>query len=241
MTYSTSKSTKVIICAGGGLDTRWKNYLGTSKHMIPAYGEPLIHRLQRQLIKKFDTVHVCCAEKNKEKYLRYNNKFIASPDRSFAIEDNSVIWSYRHLLDYSGTTILLFADTFYTDEIIAAISTNPGDNFYVYGRFDKSTITDNQRQGEVFAYVIPLTSIRKYLRSVQDAKKVLAEHVKRGITIPSDLAKYSYKRFCGIDYSDMRVDNTHWIEWDDLTDDFDFPGDWDTKAKLFPEIFYVSK
>lgn len=236
---------KVIICAGGeGIHTpnpRWKNYLGVSRHMIPAYGEPLIHRLQKQLKERgFTNIHVACLSENKDKYIKYDTNFIECPKRTLNIGDYSVIWSYRNLLNYSGITVLLFADTFYTDEIIDSIYKNLTNNFYIYGRFEKSSITKNERQGEVFAYIMHYNFITKYLQAVKRSMEVLHKHVADGITIYEDLAKYSYKKFCGIDYRDMRVENKHWIEWDDLTDDFDYPEDWDIKAKLFPHIFYIS-
>lgn len=235
---------KIIICAGGNnispSNLRWNNYLGLSRYMIPAYGEPLIHRLQKQLKEHgFTNIHLACTESNKDLYLKYDTIYIESPKRSFTIKDNSVIWSYQNLLNREGTTTLFFADTFYTDNIIKTIKQDSSDLFRVYGRNNRSSVVENSRQGEIFAYVVGKNQIDPYLRAVEDTAPLLKELVRKRMATSSDLAKLSLKKFFGLDYREINITDTRWVEWDDLTDDFDFPDDWNMKSKLFPNIFYV--
>jgi len=243
-----TSSIKTIICAGGNggksANSKWKNYLGLKKHMLPAHGEPIIHRTQRLLLERgFDNIHLGCSTENQKEYVLPGIKFFTSPPGKKIpdIGEYSVAWHYKQHINYQGTTIFLFGDVYYTEQIIDAIYRDPKDTMHWYGRADVSSITKNQRHGEPFAIIIDQHSISRYLRAIKETIPVLEDMVQRNITIPEDLGKYSYRKFCNMPYRlpGHVVDDIHWVNWDDLTDDFDFPEDWDTKAKLFPEIFYV--
>jgi hypothetical protein len=240
---------KVIICAGGdglGPNQRWKETLGVTKHMIPAYGVPLIHRLQNQLLDVgFTDIHVACSVNNKESYIINGSNFIESPECVGNIREISCIWHYRDFLNYDGITVLLFGDTFYTDEIISAIFKDNGDPMHFYGRFNSSKLTNNNRQGEKFAYVFHNKFISQYIDSLENSVPKAEKFAKTSLGVDADLTNYTYDKFCNIQPEyDLpwlymrRKEDIHWVEWDDLTDDFDFPDDWENKSKLYPTIFY---
>jgi hypothetical protein len=238
-------NSKIIICAGGdgGISSgRWNGYLGVSKHMIPVKSEPLIHRTQRQFLQKgFTNIHLSCSLENKSKYLIDGISFFPSPKCIGHIGERSNVWHYRKHLDYNGTTVIIFGDVYYTDELIDAVSKDANDTFKIYGRSNASAITKNYRQGEPFAIIMHKDYLTKYFQALKSTMIVLPEYIKRGVAIPEDLAKYTYRKVVGIPYEAQGhiVESKHWIDWDDLTDDFDYPEDWDIKSNLFPHIFYI--
>jgi hypothetical protein len=240
---------KVIICAGGsglGPDQRWKNTLGMTKHMIPAYGVPLIHRLQKQLKDAgFEDIHVACSIENRNNYLLPDVSFIESPPCIGDIREISCIWHYRDFLNYDGVTTILFGDTFYTDQIIKAIFKDSGEPMHFYGRFEGSKKTGNWRQGEKFAYVFNSNYILQYLNAVESSVEKAIKFANTSLGVDADLTNYVYDKFCNLTPDlDLpwllmrRKEDVHWVEWDDLTDDFDTPEDWKTKNNLYPQIFY---
>ena len=235
---------KVIICAGGNGGSKWNMHLGVTKHMIPIQGEPLVHRTQRQLLDRgFTNVHLASSLENRPAYLLNQVKHILSPPLTGHIGDNSCAWHYKKYIDYTGTTIIMYGDVYYTDEFMDVLSKDPNDKFRIYGRCDESTITKNCRQGEPFAIVLPQNSITKHFQCLKQTMEVFPGLIQEGNTIAEDLSKYTYRKFVGIPYEAPGnvTESEHWYEWDDLTDDFDYPYDWEQKASLFPEIFTNEK
>ncbi|NLG07519.1 NTP transferase domain-containing protein [Candidatus Peribacteria bacterium] len=55
----------IIIAAGDG--TRWKNYLGVPKHLVPIDNEPILHRTVR-LLKKLDINDIHIVGPNDDRY-----------------------------------------------------------------------------------------------------------------------------------------------------------------------------
>lgn len=235
---------KIIICAGGNGGAKWNMYLGITKHMILAHGEPLIHRTQRQLLERgFTNVYLACSPENKEQYLLEGIKYIFSPPMVGHIGEKSSIWHYRKFIDYDATTIMAFGDVYYTDELMDTLTKDPNDTFKIYGRSDASTVTNNWRQGEPFFIVLHKDWIAKYFQALKQTMIALPVHISKRLAIPEDLAKYIYRKVVGIPYEAPGnvVEHKHWHEWDDLTDDFDDPDDWKQKSSLFPEIFTNKK
>jgi hypothetical protein len=234
-------NSKIIICAGGNGGAKWNMHLGVPKHMILVHGEPLIRRTQRQLLERgFTNVYLACSSENKEKYLLEGVRYIPSPPLTGHIGENSCVWHYRKHIDYSGTTAIMYGDVYYTDEFIDALAKDSGDRFRIYGRRDRSHLTGNWRQGEPFAIILTKDSIADYFRSLKRTMIALPDIVERSVACYEDLSKYTYRKFVGIPYEAPGnvTESEHWYEWDDLTDDFDGPDDWDIKSKLFPHIFY---
>jgi len=87
------KDSKVIVCAGGK-DARWRHPIIRNKHMIPAYGEPLVRRAQRLALEAgFTNVHLACDTENIDAYLVDGAKLIDSPARhANDIRCHSVVW-----------------------------------------------------------------------------------------------------------------------------------------------------
>ena len=240
---------KVLICSGGdglGPNQRWKNTLGVTKHMVPAYGVPLVHRLQDQLKKVgFDNIHLACSLENKDQYLLPDINYIEAPVCVGDIRETSCIWHYKDFLNYDGITVVLFGDTFYTDEFVDAIFKDDGEPMHFYGRFNSSQKTNNNRQGEKFGYVFHHKYIPQYLEALENSVDKTNKFILPDLGVKEDLTNYAYDKFCNMQPEyDLpwlymrRKEDVHWVEWDDLTDDFDFPEDWYNKNKLYPHIFY---
>jgi hypothetical protein len=233
---------KIIICAGGDGGPKWNRHLGISKHMITAYGEALVHRIQRQLLESgFNNIYVACSYEYKDTYLLKHIKYIESPKLSGDLGDYSCVWHYKKFLDVYSTTVILFADVYYTDEFINVLKHDSGNHFKIYGRSDASHITKNWRQGEPFAIILSSNAVKKYFKSLKEVMLVLPDFIQKGKAIREDIGKYTYRKFVGIPYEAPGnvTEDTHWHEWNDLTDDFDDPNDWKIKSELFPNIFYI--
>jgi len=232
---------KIILCAGGNGGTKWNMYLDVPKHMIPVHDEPLIRRTQRQLLERgFTNVHLACSSENRENYLLEGVQYISSPPLTGHIGENACAWHYRKHIDYNGTTVIMYGDVYYTDQFMDVLTKDSNDRFRIYGRRDASQLTQNCRQGEPFAIILTKDSIAKYFQCLKQVMMVLPGLIQTCDTIIEDLAKYTYRKFVGIPYGAPGnvTESEHWYEWDDLTDDFDGPDDWDIKSKLFPHIFY---
>ena len=210
--------------------------------MIPIKGTPLIHYIQKRLLdKNFTNVHVACESSNRNTYVLSKINYIPSPKRFGKFYENSCIYHYRRFLNKNGVNIILFGDTYYTDAFIDALSKDTGETFHVYGRHDASTsITKNDRNNEKFAYVIHGKDIDDYIKICENAIPVMEtifETKQPNNVLPTCFPQLVYRKFVGYDWYDNRVDDKHWIEWNDLTDDFDYQNDLNTKRELFPQLF----
>jgi choline kinase len=133
------KASKVIImCAGSG--TRWGNYLGVPKQMIPVDGEPLLKRTIRLL------------RKNGIKNIYVTVPKIGEFGDIDAIEivgkSDTELHKFLNAKELAGS-IFLWGDTFFTEKAIKTICRNKKPLMF-FGRFTGSEIT-GKRYGEIFA------------------------------------------------------------------------------------------
>lgn len=238
------KDSKVIICAGGDSrfdKLRWNN-TDFSRHMVTIKNVPLIHHIQLQLLNRgFTNIYVACEPSNRERYILSNVNYICSPRRFGKFYENSCIYHYRRFLNKNGVTIILFGDTYYSNEIIDALSNDDGQIFHIYGRHDATkSITKNNRNNEKFAYVIHSKDVNNYIKLCENAIPIMEqvfETKQPNNVLPTCFPQLVYRKFVGYDWFDDQVDDKHWVEWNDLTDDFDYKNDLEIKRKLFPHIF----
>jgi len=237
-------NSKVIICAGGdggvnAPNSRWKEK-EFSRHMVPIKGIPLIHYIQKQMKDKgFTDIHVACDSHNRSKYVLSGIKHIPSPRCFGKFYEHCTVYHYRQFLNKGGTTVMLYGDTYYTDEFIDAVSKDDGQMFHVYGRHNASdSITKNDRNNEKFAYVMHRKDLGRYIKLCETLMPTMEHELQYNYWVqPTCFPQLVYREFSGIRYNDNRVENKHWIEWNDLTDDFDLGDDWKIKSELFPHIF----
>jgi CTP:phosphocholine cytidylyltransferase-like protein len=227
---------------------RWDNYLGVPKHLIPIKGEPLIHRTQRLLIENgAKDIFVTCNKENFSTYLiegctpleSISNKNLNYPDHEF--------FSTKDLINKDGITVILYGDIYFSESIIKDIVSKQEKDWYYYGRRISSQIT-GKIYGEHFSWYFHSDFIPELLDSAYKACEITEDLVKKYSTNPElikypwtmeESSKMTYRVMAKLDTLDPHeVEDTHWIEWDDETEDFDYPIDWDNWSRLLPHLAY---
>lgn len=227
---------------------RWENYLGVSKHLIPIKGESLIHRTQR-LLKENGALDILvkCDENNKESYLIEGSKFINPQiDKSLAYPDYE-LFLCNSFFNEDGHTIILFGDIYYSQKIIKHLVLNESKSWHYYARKRFSEITGSI-YGEHFGWHFHNSQIKKLLNAGDRACKETIDLVKRsgnGELVSGqewnmqDSASITYRILCGLNIFDPNsTEDFHWVEWDDETEDFDYPIDWDRWSTRLPHLAF---
>ena len=218
------QTSKTVILAAGDTE-RWGNHLGVPKHLIPIAGEPLIHRTQRQLLDHGITDITVIARPHHRNFALPTSRVVepASSPRPWVQEwDGS-----RHLWNPVGRTIVLYGDTYFTDELIAAITADPGKPWRVYARFTGSKIT-GKKYGEMFGWVFTPSAHEQLDR----ARATAIDLVTKGEWWRA-LGWEVYRAAVGLPiktYSGR--EEIHSVAWHDASDDFDTPEEWERWSKL---------
>jgi len=105
--------TAIVLAAGEG--KRWNNYTGVPKHLLEIEGESLIQRTTRQISAYADKTYVVGVDSS---YRTDFSELFVPEQKQPALEmhkfsSSQELWSER--------TVLLFGDTYYTDEAISTI------------------------------------------------------------------------------------------------------------------------
>ena len=209
----------IIIAAGDA--TRWGNYLGVPKHLIPVDGEPIAERTIR-LLKEQGVSDIFLVGLDSDLYRLEGSKlYVAKKTLEYAGADKFL--SSQELWNTEGRTITLFGDVFFTEQAIDKIVNDTNKAWTVYGRPTSSVIT-GKRYGEIFAHSFYPTDIsrhREKLFYIIDLfnKKIIDrcigwEHYRamQGI-VGEDIKKHKI-------YKEITIIN-------DWTEDFDHPNDFD--------------
>jgi hypothetical protein len=206
--------------------------------MVPASGEPIIHRTQRQVLERgFQDVLVTCSPERARQYVLPSVRVITPPPRTGDVRENSVVWVYQELVLYDRATVFLFADTYYTDEFMDRLAQDRDMDFLVYGRSNRNEPYQSV-DSEHFAILLSPSAAKIYLQHLESVFPEFLRWVQVGKTVPAGLELYAHYRL----YEARKAHGvpnpySYRVEWSDLTDDFDTPADWDLKHKHFPDIF----
>jgi hypothetical protein len=227
--FGPASLTRALLLAAGDT-TRWGNHLDVPKHLIPIHGEPLIHRTQRQLRERGITDITVIARPEHHHTFPAPGTTITTPAptaRSWIQEwDGS-----RHLWHPTQRTVIIYADCYLTDALADAITTDPGDPWHVYARFTPSTIT-GKKYGEMFGWVITPAAHETLDRARSTAIDLVTtgqwwralgwEVYRAAVNLP--ITTYEGR------------EELHSVAWDDASDDFDTPDEWETWFKLNPHL-----
>ena len=227
---------------------RWKSYLGVSKHLIPIKGEALIHRTQRLLKENgASEILVKCDKTDEERYLIEGSKFI-NPEinNSFAYPDYELFLCNSYF-NQDGHTIILFGDVYYSEKIIKHLIFNQSKSWHYYARKRFSEITGSI-YGEHFGWHFHSSQNKKLLEAGHKACEITLDLVKRsenGERISrqewnmQDSASITYRVLCNLNVLDpYSTEYFHWVEWDDETEDFDYPIDWERWSNNLPNLAF---
>lgn len=195
---------RIVIIPLGGKAKRWGNYLDVPKYLAPVDDEPILERTITQL-KSHGEVPVII-KKSKTVYGEVD-KIYSSFDR----------WNKY------GRTIILFGDTFFTDEGLEKVMGYPDAEFTVFGRIGASSFTGKQ-YGELYAvsfYPEHIPIIVKAIERIIDLEK------RNAIDIANLWALYrAYHKFPD-DMMNRHFAGDGFVEINDFTEDFDWPEDYD--------------
>jgi len=225
---------------------RWNNYLGVPKHLIPIKGEPLIHRTQRLLLQNnADNVWVSCNKRNVDSYIIPGCNWAETVFDKDSLYPDHEFSSTEGMSNESGITIQLYGDIYYTEELIKHLINNQSKDWHFYARWRNSEIT-KKIYGEMFAWYYNHTHINKLKQSAELASKLTKEYVEKYKNgemgypwIMEESSKMTYRIMAGLDTEDPHLkENFNWVEWDDETEDFDYPNDWDLWSKNLPHLAF---
>jgi len=232
----------IILAGNKKFDSRWNNYLGVPKHMLPIKGEPLIHRTQRMLLEKGQTdIVVTCNKDNFNKYNLESVRVEESKSNLTSSYSDYEFFTTEDLLNKDGITIMMWGDVYFSEKFIDHIVNNESKDWHLYGRRKSSDITGSL-YGEDFAWYFNNSHIPMIFEKSDEMLTKLIDLNNNSNLYPwvmEDCTKMLYRIMAGLDYEDPHlIDKHHWIEWDDETEDFDYPEDWNKWSKLLPHLAF---
>lgn len=210
---------RTVIIVAGGEAKRWKNYLDTPKHLIEIDGVPILDRTIEQI-----KVH------EPDDFYIVSNKILTrsvkrtSPENNPEYSEANKIFSSRKLWSSDGRTIILFGDTYFTNEALEKIMGHKEPGFWVFGRPFESSIT-GKPYGEIFAFTF-------YPESIPDIEFCLdrVTSLEKRMVIRKANVWSLYRAMLKIpdDLMDLHiVSEKGFVNINDWTEDFDYPVDYD--------------
>jgi FkbM family methyltransferase len=135
----------------------------------------------------------------------------------------------RSLWNRDGRTILLLGDTYFTDDAIRKVETFAARKYQGFGRHGKSNIT-GCRYGELFA----ASWWPEQFEKMEEYLKIIEGHHARG-TITRPTGWMLLRAWQGTPLNKHRTEPEWMTTIDDLTDDWDFPVDYETHPVIAKE------
>jgi hypothetical protein len=208
--------TRVLILAAGSGE-RWANHLGVPKHLIDIDGERLVQRTARQF-SKYVTEEVTVVGPEDERYFNdYATHY--TPRANLKTEIDKFLSSM--LLWGDQNVVLVFGDVYFTDEAVETIMTHSGD-WTFFCRPSGSEITGKNWR-EIYAFFVPPHN-----------RRVVRDAIKRLSLVDVDAGGWALfrKLVTGNHNKTNEADKAifkagHHVVIDDLTEDFDYPSDYD--------------
>jgi hypothetical protein len=199
-----------------GRAERWGDYLGVPKHLIRIGGETLLHRTVR-LLRSNGFRDIIVSSRNDDYEVPGTVRW--APTNNIVEIDK--IYSTKPIWNTSGKTIFLWGDCFFTKTAMRSISERAfaTDETLFFGREGPSKVT-GKRWGELFA--ICAVEHDKFER---DCAQIRAGIEDGSITRGGGWELY--RVFVGRKPNDEHYVTSNFVEINDLTDDFDYPDDYD--------------
>ena len=223
-------STYIITIAGDG--ARWALMHGVRKHMVAIAGEPNLLRTIR-LIKEFDPsaqIIVGCnmdffpKELDELDIVTYDGRSYlkgTEADRYFA---SMPFWSPN------GRTTLIWGDVFFTKAALKTVCA-PKDTWHRYGRPGAGLYKSYGEEFAIDFYPEHCELVRRSSALVEDISLRTSIQLFGAVYLAM-LGKQS-NTIINDSTSGRKPNYGHMIEIDDLTDDFDFPSDYERFLQLY--------
>ena len=210
----------LILCAGEG--SRWNNYTGVPKYKLLIEGEVLIERTVRQFLEYTDDIVIVS---NGDLYIDGASSYPAKKEKRYKDMDK-FLSSHEQWSD--TRTIIVYGDTYYTDEAVKTIATNDRPLCF-YLREGSSEIT-GKRWGEIFGLSFD-GSLNKFMLEV--LTNILFKRVVKDDPPPAGWTLLRYILNVKKNKEIFAPKNSYaYIVIDDWTEDFDYPHDLDTWQRL---------
>lgn len=209
-------STRIIIPAAGKAG-RWNDHLGVRKHFIPINGEPLLNRMVRQLTERGMNDIIVVGPPIIEEYnIAGSHLYIPKELRKWG--DASKFMNSAHLWNPGGRTIILYGDVCFTEKAMDTIVHHEERDWTLFARW--------ARGGECWAMSFYGEGMIESYQGLVRIYDLWTEGILRRnggwewwlamIGMPDTMM---HKR--------VNENSGRSVVIDDLTEDFDYPGDYD--------------
>lgn len=245
-----------IACAGSG--TRWNNYKGVPKHLVPVHDEPLLRRTIQQCRKRFPDTMIRVSVGDVSAVDFYNQTVDISgieyivPKMDVMSRDGSALIGLSGLFEKDKQdTLVLLGDVYFSESAMDRISDIVVNTkkFRTIGRKGENPVTGCPH-GELFAYFIRGNYMTEFIRIVYHVRNLHSNVLPRctGWEITSALelwrqgAPRSMRDLLKIAGDILGIFNRReysediFVEHIDETEDFDTPRDyvqWCVRQTLF--------
>lgn len=208
----------LILCAGEG--SRWNNYTGVPKYRVVVEGEILVKRTIKQFLKYTDDIIVVTSDESET--FPGASTYVANKSREYKDMDK-FLSSHEQWSDTK--TIIVYGDTYFTDEAVETIATNDRP-WCFYLRESASEIT-GKPWGEIYALSFDSHLNETMLQAIENTPSGSIVRSPEGWTLLQSLLEVRTTKEI------FTPENSFaYINIDDWTEDFDFPHDLDNWNKL---------
>jgi hypothetical protein len=206
----------IIVSAGEG--KRWGNYLGVDKsHVMVENGEPIINRTARQVKHHGSNLYIIS---NLLKVAEIKTK---KPQNNPNWNEANKMFSSMPYWNQDGRTIILFGDTYFTDEAMNKIMGHDQPGFYIFGRPFGSQFT-GKPYGEIYAMSFYPENKDQLLFALERASRL----EQRGVIEKANVwAVYRAMLKLPDDLMNEHIVGSKFVNIDDWTEDFDYPHDYE--------------
>jgi hypothetical protein len=204
-----AKPRVIILAAGSG--ERWKDFRGTPKHLTKIEGKILLERTCSQFLKYTDDVCVIGLD---ERYKVEGTSLYVVQSQNTHWKDAAKFLSSKNLWLNNGRTVLVFGDVYFTSEAVKTIMKDK-DPFKFFLRTGPSELS-GARWKEIFG-----------LSFDQNMARTIGQNLLYLVSmgqIQRQAGWALYRYMIGPAPSGM-FENSHFVEINDWTEDFDFPED----------------
>lgn len=238
----------IIACAGSG--TRWNNYTGIDKQLVDINGIPLVVRTINQIktYLNYNKIYLLVNETNKT---NFNISGIIDNCEIIILENNSInnvpaLYSIQNMLDSNNDILLLLGDVFFTNEAFIKIKENINNtNLTFFGRLNLENKL-NCKCNELFAFYFSKFT-HNLIKQITNNVKKLYDTNKIDRFLQWEILTYYYafkdtiiigtneeiKTFNSTFQNRKKTFIESFIDINDLTDDFDYPIDYDNFKKKY--------
>lgn len=212
-------SIRVIIAAAGS-EARWGNFRGTQKHLAVVEGEVLLERTVKQFLKYTDDVCIIGTDDN-YKVDGASLYVVKSPNTNW--KDGAKFMSSSGLWLRQGRTIIVFGDVYFTNDAVKTIMTS-SQEWVWFLRTGESELTGCKRK-EIFAFGFNGSMTNTVTQRIMQLISLDQMQTQAGWVL--------YRSMVGPTANGL-FNNSHFIEINDWTEDFDFSEDlvtWEERRK----------